>query len=182
MHGDVYAALPLALGGIVLCGVYYLSRNAYASMISHALFNGLSIVLLSGVPAGSRSNRARRLDHGVGGNRKRIELARGGGCSDGGLVADAGRRSNSRSRTYRPTRWIASGFGSSYQSGWCASQSPTMGTPPRASATCSGPAGIPTRRSVRARERFVKARERFVEIAEELAESRDTFAEILIVH
>jgi uncharacterized protein len=45
-HGDPYAALPLALGGMVLCGVYYWSRNAYASMISHALFNSLSIVVL----------------------------------------------------------------------------------------------------------------------------------------
>jgi membrane protease YdiL (CAAX protease family) len=49
-HGDVYAALPLALGGVVLCAVYYRTRNAYASMISHALFNTLSIVLLLFVP------------------------------------------------------------------------------------------------------------------------------------
>ncbi len=45
-HGDPYEAVPLALGGIVLCAVYYQSRNAYASMISHALFNGVSIVAL----------------------------------------------------------------------------------------------------------------------------------------
>lgn len=45
-HGDPYAAIPLTLGGIVLCAVYYCTRNAYASMISHALFNGLSIVVL----------------------------------------------------------------------------------------------------------------------------------------
>ena len=45
-HGDPYAAVPLALGGIVLCGVYYRTRNAYASMISHALFNAVSIVTL----------------------------------------------------------------------------------------------------------------------------------------
>jgi membrane protease YdiL (CAAX protease family) len=50
VHGDLYAALPLALGGVVLCGVYYLTRNAYASMISHALFNGLSIVALLAFP------------------------------------------------------------------------------------------------------------------------------------
>ncbi len=49
-HGDVYAAVPLALGGIVLCAVYYRTRNAYASMISHALFNALSIVALLAVP------------------------------------------------------------------------------------------------------------------------------------
>jgi membrane protease YdiL (CAAX protease family) len=46
VHGDIYAAVPLALGGMVLCGVYYVTRNAYASMISHALFNGLSIATL----------------------------------------------------------------------------------------------------------------------------------------
>jgi membrane protease YdiL (CAAX protease family) len=49
-HGDLYAALPLALGGIVLCAVYYRTRNAYASMISHALFNALAIVLLIAFP------------------------------------------------------------------------------------------------------------------------------------
>jgi len=49
-HGDAYAAVPLALGGIVLCAVYYRTRNAWASMISHALFNSLSIVALLFVP------------------------------------------------------------------------------------------------------------------------------------
>jgi membrane protease YdiL (CAAX protease family) len=49
-HGDLYAALPLALGGIVLCGVYYRTRNAFASMISHALFNAFSIVALLVAP------------------------------------------------------------------------------------------------------------------------------------
>ena len=49
-HGDLYAALPLALGGIVLCAVYYRTRNAYTSMVSHALFNALSIVLLLALP------------------------------------------------------------------------------------------------------------------------------------
>jgi uncharacterized protein len=53
-HGDLYAALPLALGGIVLCAVYYRTRNAFAPMISHALFNGLSIVALLVVPAATR--------------------------------------------------------------------------------------------------------------------------------
>lgn len=42
-HGDLYAALPLALGGIVLCYVYYRTRNAFASMISHGTFNALSV-------------------------------------------------------------------------------------------------------------------------------------------
>jgi uncharacterized protein len=49
-HGDLYAALPLAAGGIVLCAVYYRTRNAYASMISHALFNAVSIVALLVAP------------------------------------------------------------------------------------------------------------------------------------
>lgn len=49
-HGDLYAALPLALGGVVLCFVYYRSRNAFASMISHALFNAFTIVALLTVP------------------------------------------------------------------------------------------------------------------------------------
>jgi membrane protease YdiL (CAAX protease family) len=43
-HADKYAFVPLALGGIVLCGVYYYSRNAYASMISHGLFNADSVI------------------------------------------------------------------------------------------------------------------------------------------
>lgn len=45
-HGDLYAALPLALVAMVLCGVYYYTRNIVASMIAHALFNSVSIVLL----------------------------------------------------------------------------------------------------------------------------------------
>jgi hypothetical protein len=49
-HGDLYAALPLALGGIVLCAVYYRTENAFAPMISHALFNALSIVALLVAP------------------------------------------------------------------------------------------------------------------------------------
>ncbi|HEY1655606.1 MAG TPA: CPBP family intramembrane glutamic endopeptidase [Candidatus Tumulicola sp.] len=49
-HGDLYEGLPLALGGVVLCYVYYRSRNAFASMISHALFNTFSIVALLALP------------------------------------------------------------------------------------------------------------------------------------
>lgn len=45
-HGDLYEAIPLALGGAVLCGVYYTSRNAFASMISHGLFNAFTIFAL----------------------------------------------------------------------------------------------------------------------------------------
>jgi membrane protease YdiL (CAAX protease family) len=54
VHGDLYAALPLALGGIVLCAVYYRTRNAFAPMISHALFNALSIVALLVAPQATR--------------------------------------------------------------------------------------------------------------------------------
>jgi membrane protease YdiL (CAAX protease family) len=49
-HGDAYEALPLALGGVILCYVYYRTRNAFAPMISHALFNAFSIVALLAVP------------------------------------------------------------------------------------------------------------------------------------
>lgn len=49
-HGDLYAFVPLTLGGIVLAWVYYRSRNAYASMISHALFNALSTAALYFAP------------------------------------------------------------------------------------------------------------------------------------
>jgi membrane protease YdiL (CAAX protease family) len=45
-HGDKYAAVPLGLGGVVLCAVYYNTRNAYASMISHALFNAFTLTAL----------------------------------------------------------------------------------------------------------------------------------------
>jgi membrane protease YdiL (CAAX protease family) len=46
-HGDlVYTAIPLALGGMILCGVYYRSENAWASMISHSCFNAVSILAI----------------------------------------------------------------------------------------------------------------------------------------
>ena len=49
-HGDMYLALPLALGGMVLCGVYYRTRNAFASMITHGLFNSLTLFALLVAP------------------------------------------------------------------------------------------------------------------------------------
>ena len=73
-HGDPYAAIPLALGGIVLCAVYYLSRNAYASMISHALFNSFSIVLLLFFPQAHAITRARRVEHVAGADGARFEI------------------------------------------------------------------------------------------------------------
>ena len=45
-HGDPYNALPLALVGMVLCGVYYLTRNVVASMIAHGAFNLLTVIAL----------------------------------------------------------------------------------------------------------------------------------------
>lgn len=49
-HGDPIAAVPLALGGIVLASVYYFTRNAFASMITHGLFNSYTILALLLVP------------------------------------------------------------------------------------------------------------------------------------
>ncbi len=49
-HGDPYVLLPLALGGIILCGVYYRTRCAYASMITHGLFNATTIAALLFAP------------------------------------------------------------------------------------------------------------------------------------
>lgn len=45
-HGDPIAALPLAFGGVVLCTVYYRTQNAFASMITHGLFNSLTVIAL----------------------------------------------------------------------------------------------------------------------------------------
>ncbi|MEO6912401.1 MAG: type II CAAX endopeptidase family protein [Candidatus Baltobacteraceae bacterium] len=45
-HGDPYFFIPLALGGVILCGVYYLTRNAWMSMISHGLFNAFSLLAI----------------------------------------------------------------------------------------------------------------------------------------
>jgi len=49
-HGDVFALIPLALGGIVLAGVYYYTRNAFASMITHGCFNALTVLALVFAP------------------------------------------------------------------------------------------------------------------------------------
>ncbi len=49
-HGDPIAALPLALGGIVLAFVYYRTNNAFASMITHGLFNSYTILALIVAP------------------------------------------------------------------------------------------------------------------------------------
>jgi membrane protease YdiL (CAAX protease family) len=45
-HGDPFNAPALAVVGLTLCGVYYYSKNAYASMIAHGLFNAITIVAI----------------------------------------------------------------------------------------------------------------------------------------
>ncbi len=45
-HADAVAFIPLALGGMVLCGVYYRTQNAWMSMISHGVFNGSTAAAL----------------------------------------------------------------------------------------------------------------------------------------
>ncbi len=45
-HGDPIAAVPLALGGIVLAFVYYRTENAFASMLTHGMFNSYTILAL----------------------------------------------------------------------------------------------------------------------------------------
>ena len=49
-HGDPIAALPLALGGVVLAFVYYRTNNAFASMVTHGLFNSYTILALIFTP------------------------------------------------------------------------------------------------------------------------------------
>jgi uncharacterized protein len=49
-HGDPIAALPLALGGVILAFVYYRTGNAFASMITHGLFNSYTILALVFAP------------------------------------------------------------------------------------------------------------------------------------
>jgi len=46
----IVLALPLGLGGIVLCAAYARSRNAYVPMITHGLFNAVSLVALLFAP------------------------------------------------------------------------------------------------------------------------------------
>ena len=49
-HGDPLAAIPLALGGVVLAFVYYRTNNAFASMVTHGLFNSYTILALIFTP------------------------------------------------------------------------------------------------------------------------------------
>lgn len=49
-HTDVFVLVPLALGGIILCYVYYRTGNAFASMITHGLFNAVTVFALIFAP------------------------------------------------------------------------------------------------------------------------------------
>jgi len=45
-HGDMFAFVPLALGGMILCAVYFRTRNAWAPMMVHGLFNAVTVIAL----------------------------------------------------------------------------------------------------------------------------------------
>jgi membrane protease YdiL (CAAX protease family) len=49
-HTDVYVLVPLAVGGMILCGVYYRTGNAFCSMVTHGLFNALTVFALMFAP------------------------------------------------------------------------------------------------------------------------------------
>ena len=49
-HMDPFVLLPLAAGGIILCGVYYRTGNAFCSMITHGLFNAATVLALIFAP------------------------------------------------------------------------------------------------------------------------------------
>ncbi len=49
-HADKFAFIPLVFGGMILCTVYSRSKNAFASMITHGIFNGVSVALLFVAP------------------------------------------------------------------------------------------------------------------------------------
>lgn len=46
MHGNLIAFVPLSLGGLILVFVYYRTGSLYASMLTHGIFNALSIVIV----------------------------------------------------------------------------------------------------------------------------------------
>ena len=49
-HTDLVVLVPLALGGMILCTVYYRTRNAFASMITHGCFNAVTVFALMYAP------------------------------------------------------------------------------------------------------------------------------------
>lgn len=49
-HGDLTVLLPLAIGGMILCYVYYRTRNAFCSTITHGCFNAVTVLALIYAP------------------------------------------------------------------------------------------------------------------------------------
>ncbi len=49
-HGDFMVLVPLALGGMILSYVYYRTGNAFSSMITHGLFNAVTVFALIFAP------------------------------------------------------------------------------------------------------------------------------------
>jgi membrane protease YdiL (CAAX protease family) len=43
-------SVPLAVGGIILCSIYTRTGSAWSNMITHASFNGLSLLLITVAP------------------------------------------------------------------------------------------------------------------------------------
>jgi membrane protease YdiL (CAAX protease family) len=43
-------AVPLGLGGIVLCAAYFKSRNAYVPIVTHGIFNAITLAVLFFAP------------------------------------------------------------------------------------------------------------------------------------
>ena len=50
VHGDKFAFVPLAVGGMILAYVYYRSGNAFTSMITHGIFNAVTVIALEFAP------------------------------------------------------------------------------------------------------------------------------------
>jgi len=47
---NIELALPLGLGGVLLCAVYAKTRNAYAPIVTHGIFNAVTLVALLFAP------------------------------------------------------------------------------------------------------------------------------------
>ena len=181
-HGDFYAALPLALGGIVLCAVYYRTRNAFASMISHALFNALlDRRCCWSSPQAYASNRSRRLDDGSARDRVRVEILE--------AVLERGRLGRRRRPAVEsaiahvaPDEMDGVGIRLVVPVGMVREPEPD-GRNAAARQREVQRAGRNADEEIDAsRERFVETRERLVEVAEERAKSCDALAEIFVVH
>jgi hypothetical protein len=49
-HGDLFSLIPLTCVGLAFAWIYYTSRNAFASMIAHGLFNAFAVIGLLVTP------------------------------------------------------------------------------------------------------------------------------------